>query len=571
VSSISIRRLPSRARLETLAGLFVLAALVWAAKYWHSAEFGLYEDDYTRTPAAMEMTGQQLVAQVMENFKHLSDHGKPLHGSLIYSLTFLGSQFGGLRGVYGLGFLFVVGNTWLLFALLRRLQGACFALVAGMAYALFAADTSQAFLTHALGLQPSMLFILLAFHSYLSRKPWLGYGLALLSLITYETAFPLFLAAPLLLGKEQAGGASRWLSHVVVLGLILAGVTSIRSVLGESRVSDLSWPMALITSGKHMIQGPIVSLGTYFYRPLQVLRSVDEDEWIMMGVGFAVLFSVLLALRTPASNHVRQSVPAKRTRGPRNCLPKEFAQLGRMAVAGLILLVLAYPLTFTVRAYAISGRDTRVHFAAAPGASILFACAWVAILALLSGPGRRAVGLAVLAGQLTLLLGFGLLVQHDYVLAWQLQKDFWRELVPLVPDAGEGTVVLVSPEGLQDPLQIGANTWALPRVLEQMYDFPASWDRPPRVYRLISGWEANIATAPGVFEINDGTTIAPPSSYVEVPSANVILIETAGGRLTRTTAPRRIGDEVFALKEVGGSRAGGFGYRWLYYLLTQEG
>ena len=46
------------------------------------------------------------------------------------------------------------------------------------------------------------------------------------------------------------------------------------------------------------------------------------------------------------------------------------------------MLILAYPLTFTVRAYAISGRDTRVHLGAVLGAALLWASIWYAALVL---------------------------------------------------------------------------------------------------------------------------------------------------------------------------------------------
>ena len=39
-----------------------------------------------------------------------------------------------------------------------------FTLIGALVYCLFSADTTQAFITHSLGLQPSLTLLLLAFH-----------------------------------------------------------------------------------------------------------------------------------------------------------------------------------------------------------------------------------------------------------------------------------------------------------------------------------------------------------------------------------------------------------------------
>ena len=131
---------------------------------------------------------------------------------------------------------------------------------------------------------------------------------------------------------------------------------------------------------------------------------------------------------------------------------------------GLVLLILTYPLTFTTRPTAISGRETRVHLAAVVGAAMVAGGVAAGGLRWARRRFPAWVGAAVLAATLALLLGYGFQVQQDYVRAWELQRSFWRDLVPQIQDAGEGVVVMVDPAGLADTLQIGANTWNLPRV-----------------------------------------------------------------------------------------------------------
>ena len=64
--------------------------------------------------------------------------------------------------------------------------------------------------------------------------------------------------------------------------------------------------------------------------------------------------------------------------------------------------------------------------------------------------------------------GYGFIIQRDYVNAWQYQRAFWTELLPLIQDAGDYNVILVDPQALKDTRQIGANYWNLPRVLYQL-------------------------------------------------------------------------------------------------------
>ena len=47
---------------EAVAIFVLLGIVTWVSRYWYSARFGLYEDDYTIVPAAINMTGGQLVS-----------------------------------------------------------------------------------------------------------------------------------------------------------------------------------------------------------------------------------------------------------------------------------------------------------------------------------------------------------------------------------------------------------------------------------------------------------------------------------------------------------------------------
>ena len=144
--------------------------------------------------------------------------------------------------------------------------------------------------------------------------------------------------------------------------------------------------------------------------------------------------------------------------------PGERSKLVRLLIAGLVRVALTYPLTFTVRAYPISGRDTRVHLGASVGVSLGFASVWSLVSNSAMGRKLRRASFGALSVLPALLVGFGVVVRKNYARAWELQQLFWTSLVRAVPDLGDGSVVPVDPGGLADTWYIAANTWNLPLV-----------------------------------------------------------------------------------------------------------
>ena len=135
-------------------------------------------------------------------------------------------------------------------------------------------------------------------------------------------------------------------------------------------------------------------------------------------------------------------------------------------------------------------------------------------------------------------------------MGWVIQKEFWSDVIPLIPDMEEGTVVLVDPSRLRDTLYIGANFWNLPRVLDQIYHYPSEWVETPKVYRLVPDWQKHIVTEEGRFQLDGSTTFAPPATFKNVPNSDVVLIETNSGEPVRRTEPLVIDGVEFPLKEL---------------------
>jgi hypothetical protein len=519
--------------------------LFWFVRYWHSRQFGLYEDDLTIIPDAFQRSFSSLMGFIFTYITRLSGHARPLSDSFIYLFSGLGWRMAGLWGPYLIGYAITAVNIALFYWLIRRVSDRPLALLSGLAFVLFAADTTQVFLTHSLGLQPSVLMILLAMHSYLSNWRIVSYLLAFVVLFSYELPFTLFVAVPLFKPVWNKRLLKELFLHILILGLMLVGIFVFRSYLGESRVAGLTLKQLATTPFLHMVQGPLISLGTFVLRPVQVLQSLNPEITLAILVVFVVLVLVLWRLALPSTPGLRalwQQIHVHES------LQEPVKMLGRMMITGAALLMLAYPLTFTVRAYAISGRDTRVHAAGAAGAAILVGCAAYFLLALAHGRWRWAVNL-LLAFFFALMAGYGFVIQNDYVRAWQLQRQFWAELLPLIPDAGDGTVILVDRAALTDTRQIGANYWNLPRVLMQLYEFPNGMQYVPVVHRLETGWENSLLGADGLIQVNAGTTYSVPDYFGEFDPPHVILIQAEGGRLVRRETIALNGKE-FNLKPI---------------------
>lgn len=540
--------------VERVGGPAVLLATVWVTDFLHLREFGLYEDDFTFIPQAISMDLAELAKFIGSYLIHLYGHGRPLSDSLISLFSFVGWRIAGLTGIYLIGYSIVALNVLVFYCLLRRLGSEFTALAGGVAFALFPADTTQPFLTHSLGLQPSLTFLLLATLAYLSGRRTAAYLLALGSLFCYETVFPVFLAVPLLTGLYDRGKIRELLRHALLSGGMLTAVVALRWVVGETRIAGLEFPAVLLTPIRHAAVGPLVTVGTYFLRPFQAMGALSTEILVFAALGLLGYFAQLNRSKAEPSTTARAPLRQLIKDGLRSLLASSqdsAAPIRRgiqLLCSGLVMLLLAYPLTFNIRSFSISGRDTRVHLAAVIGSSLLVAGLVSLVMHFTNSKrGRRLITL-LLAAWLSLLLAFGLTVQDDYVRAWEAQQAFWSDLVTLVPDSAEGTVILIEPAGLRDFEQIGANTWNLPRLLNLTYQFPPDWEEPPRVFRLVPGWQERIGRPAASFSLIEETVTAPPSLYREVASANAILIETASGRLVRRADALKFGEASFPLK-----------------------
>jgi hypothetical protein len=546
---------PLKTKRQLIVPLILIAATFFVARYLHSGTFGFYEDDYTLVVPAMSSTLSEVWEFVSEVLFQSGGQGRPLQHSLIIILAHVTGKLGGLGPSYVLGYLIVTANCILFYFLLRMVVDHNVALIGALAYVLYSADTTQAFIYHALGLQQSLTFFLLASMAYLSGKKLISYVLILGSLLSYETTYLVFLAVPLLRGAWNKNKARELFLHTFVVLAIFSSVVFFRYTAEEGRISALGFPEILLNPLMHMIQGPLVSFGAFFYRPIQVLQNLTLEHIIVVIISFAVFSYIFVRMRFEVGDDFARFVERLRYMQRPTFIarvrvildykswPNHLRESARFIIVGVMMLILAYPLTFTIRAYAISGRDTRVHFGAILGASILWMGIWYGILFFSAAYRWRRVPLLILAGMYALLLGFGITLQSDYQRSWKLQQKFWSSLVAYVPDLEDGTVILVDPAGLEDTKYLDANTWNLPVILQHIYVFPEGWEDVPRAHRLLEDWRER-----SLWNSREIKAIDFKWEYVVAPWGNVILLETEDGRVVNRVETITIDGVEYAIK-----------------------
>jgi hypothetical protein len=547
--------------IPKLVVLLGLGAIVWLTNFCYSGSFGLYEDDWVRIPTVVGLSWGELFHKVIFE---TGGQGRPFHDGLIFLFSYIGIKLGGLKYAYAIGCVIVTINAYLFYSFLEKVyHNRVFSITGALTFCLFPADSTRDYLTHSLGIQPSLAFLLTALHLYVSGRKKLSYLVVFLCLVAYEPLFTVFFVAPLFDRKWDAKLPKQLFRHGIVLVSVILCAGILRKLSSENQISNFS-PLSIVLLVLNPIVGPITSLAMLVYRPIETLLKLNIELAFFAAIA-GICFVCLLAYFQPtpldASFRLQTFDRIKKS----SKVADFFRPYAKPLITGSIALMLAYPLAMTTYGFANNGRTARVHAPAIIGVSILSACICSAILLAANKHNRQRLAIFVLAGFFALLVGFGMRVQQDYQLMWQHQRGFWTDVVRLCPDLNEGTVIFVEPSGLidtrqqipfrpsrgvSDPRQIKGIEWELPHVFPYIYQFPSSWKIPPKVFRLQSDWEDKILTKQNLFRVSAAIDwISETEAKREIDGNNVIFLETKSGKLTRRMVPLTIGDRQLQLKE----------------------
>jgi len=532
-----------------------IALITWIAHFWYFNHLGLYEDDYAFIGNILTMDFSRFVDSV-KNMNLAFFQGRVVGFNILFFSAYFAGKLGGLPLIYISAYLLALTNNILFYLFLQRLWNQpIFVLTGTLAFTLFPADNTRAFLTH-IHILPAITFLLLAFLSYLNDKKIWSYLLITASFLSYETCFLLFITAPFLTKKPQSEIFKELIKHLFILGTIFLVVLILRKLTGDSRVGDLDIATAIFTPIRQIITGPFVCLGTFVYRPWQTLHNLRGELLIFVPLSLLMLLWLFLQNYRFSGLDSGENWPI----------------IKQLSLLGISLLFLAYPLTFTVPATLISGRDSRVHAAAVVGASILGGILGYLIVYLANSYRQKNLAALLLATYFSLLIGFGIIVQQQNKLSWKYQQAFWADVIQLAPDLSDGQVILVDAPSLPWGSQLYPFAWSMPSVVGQLYQFPWQWKNVPKLYKLNPDWQQKIP-ANGEMALNNDNGLL--SYYYtwesprQVKTSEIILLQEKDGKLVRTTTPIVVGTKKFSFKPLTNSTIDSFEKGYLYdYLIA---
>jgi hypothetical protein len=508
-------------RVSHIIIVLFIASICWITHFWDVDSFGLYEDDYAFVgkPISTDLNG---VIELVKNVWLKFQQGRPLGFSCSYILSFIYFNIAGIKGVYFCGYTIVLANILLFYWLMYRVsQSIRFATIGGLAFCLFPADTTAIFLTHSLGLYCSITFFLLATHAYISHRRWLAYLGIAASLISYETCFLLFFSVPLLKQEWNVSIRKELVINGLILSLLLGSTIVIRKFVGESRVLELNPLSAAGISIAHTSIGPLLSLSMYLYRPIYTIFNWRSELFVLIPLAiliFLILRKICSTELNGISHNLHQVIPRS-----------------KLWIVGAMMLFSAYPLTIILQLRDIDGRASRIHLAAIIGGSILYTLIVDRFISIAQTHTRKQLCLISISSIFSLLVGFGIITQSDYHLAWQKQQNLVTSIINLCPDLEDGTSLLIEEKDLHNPTQIAAYSWSMPLLLEQIYQFPPQWQVLPRIYPIYGEWEQQIDSSVQLplNKITQWLTFIPKQHPGVVKTQDVIMLRMIDEKLIR--------------------------------------
>ncbi|MBF0408403.1 MAG: hypothetical protein HQM10_13715 [Candidatus Riflebacteria bacterium] len=537
--------------------IFLLIAFTgFLAHFFYFCDFGFYEDDYAFISTSLNYPASQLLRKLNACFFYWPQ-GRPLGFFLPTFFTVIGSSMGDLKFVYFTGFLIIFANSLMFYLILCRIKpkSTLFAVTGMLAFLLFPADTTKPFLLHLFQLQPSLSFLLLGYLLYLSGWTRFSYFCVTLTLLTYESFFMLFLAAPVIrcfadsekkdpLFQAKTVSKSRFdemfckyfrvslndfLFHSLIMAAIILCVVVIREFTGDSRLEGSGNPFQMVNKiffGS--IIGPLSSLFSFFLAIYHVAFSFQKDTLLICFILFCVFLPIFIRIQLPDK-----------------CEKSLENRSGSLLPASVLLLVSSYLFSFThFPPSELSGRGTSVHLAATFSVSF-----FIALLVEMVKNNRKNTRLfsVFLAAFFSMLGGYHFIIQKDYIRSWQNQKKFWSEILETCSDISDGTVIFVIKDRLPQTKYILTNSWADPIVLCQLLKFPRNWKKTPKLNLVEKDWADTVVFDKGEFfwKVPETTWLA---HWDTIPDSNFILLEESDGKICRKEGSIKISGRNLQLK-----------------------
>lgn len=460
-----------------------MSLIVWLAYFSLCSSLGLYQDDVFMYHI-LQKADNGILSEAFDFVKDYGGQGRPVTQVIMVLFAWVGSQIGGVSGLYVVGWILLSVLATLMFLCLRNFFSRVISLFGATFYILFPANTAKFF---AISFPEHICAILFLFAALLLIRG--RYFLAALSLLLtvgiYEQYILLGFLLPLLLlackGDHFYSSVRKSFRFLLSYGFLLVVAITYRLLYAPGRASD-----ALLHKDKFALVNKIfesiyygmsASASSVYDRISEFLTSGESQEWTVMVLTLAVLLFLLSKLTGQNSAQV-QSEKAE--------LPRVIS--GYIFIFGLMAWAATYPLYGLYPARfppsIIDGKMSNVHGPAAIGLTMLFAVALHTIEIRCKTWSRLLVASRLLVVlYLAILAGFFVGVQQRYVDSWHYQLSFWRQLPEVVPNLSPKSLVVVEEVGLDNPRLEGGSPfdWTLPYLFPFMWQMPPDWTTVPLV------------------------------------------------------------------------------------------
>ncbi len=540
-AGIPFRELPPVS--ATWFPLLALAAVTFVVHFLLLSHFGLYEDDYFYTVPALGDGAAPWWPQVVDAFLH-PIQGRPLNHAVRRTLFHFVLGGGGLQAGYLVSWAFLSLNAFLVFRLVSKVTSARAAILAALMFIVFPSDTSRQLLMHQSDIHFGMLLLLIALNVYGAGRVTASFAIASLTLVTYEAFYLPFLAAPLIFASVRRPSVRLVALHGLLFFVLAGAVLFLRSLLGESRASELIGGFGNVM-GAIATAGPI---GVWTSAKMIVLRPVDallHAEPLAWTIGFFIFIGALVSYRR--LSNAEASLRKENVRSLFLC-----------GLGALIAWTASYLLAFRSDYYPpimTIGRLSGIHAPGAVGAAILTGV--LLEFARVSSRGTHFYS-GVIAFAFAAIIGFsgsfGIAVQRsEYVAHWSKQIRYYQEIIGLVPDLREGETVVLNVEGAGGafPITKGFPRFALvnysPSALSRFAEWPKEWKTPPVIAPIWDGVPVQLTpeglalfSPPWRFQ-KTGLDAPLPPSVPLLSDGRFVLLAEKEGKLRRVSGLVQIG------------------------------
>lgn len=529
----SFNSLPSAYKDLTI--YFFYAIVIFLAFYLKFGSFGLYEDDYwyLAIPANSDWNEfvQFIKAQLVNT---VENRGRYIGAVFPFLLSYLTYHVGGLKFVYLFGVLLVAVNSLLIYKILKKAFPVNLAIIAGLIFSLYPADTTKALIVHIYNLNTSLLCALGGLLLFLNNRKVLGYFVAFLSMLNYENAFLPFVLAPLLATLNWDKKLIRNLIvHWLIIGAYFILLVFLRKTSGEVTINNIETSQFIYNTMKSLVLGPLTAALAFFIAIYESISNFNQvyfnviATFILIGLGSCLYFSDSIKISLNSNDLKDYSIN-------RTVILKTFC-------IAITLTVIGYAFGFSHEPFVFKGRMTSVHFGGALGMSLLAASIIYFVYIYLKNNLLKKFYIVFFSLFMSFLAGYGMIIQNDYIKSWNLQKKFWSKVIELCPDVKENTLILVMKKNTRETDYALSYSWASPLILENLYEFPYEWKRKPKVEIIDSALDYMI------FDVGKKQYFKPKytvgydyKNLIEIENGNFILLEMNNHELKRLTGKLKL-------------------------------